>query len=334
MVKRIHHPYLVPIMALWLKDEEGNVLGEAAGGGSLSLKGAETELVIAMGLGEKNLADRLKECKAEGKPGIPLEELLGYLEEAAKAIDFLNQPRHDLGEGPVAIQHCDIKPQNIIVVGGSAQVCDFGLARQLNDARKTSMAAGTYAYIAPESIESKSSKTNDQYSLAVSYMELRTGSLPFNANSFYDVMISHLQGKLDYSRLSEPERPVLIRATAKDPEARFPTCLEMVKMLRKAISRRGTSSSSTNLTPVQGTPRPPSLTPPPIPRSNETRPTAHTPAPASSTRAKAAVKVETPPPVHAKEPHSGPVPAWKQSQVTTTKKPGFLARLKAWFFGR
>src|SRR5262249_26039679 len=120
---------------------------------------------------------------------------------------------------------------------------------------------GTYAYIAPESIESKSSKTNDQYSLAVSYLELRTGSLPFNANSFYDVMISHLQGKLDYSRLPEPERPVLMRATAKDPEARFPTCLDMVKALRKAIERRGMSRTDPKMTPLPGTPRPPTLTP-------------------------------------------------------------------------
>ena len=85
-----------------------------------------SELIIVMGLGDMTLSDRLEQCPG----GIPGPELFEYMEAAARAIDFLNSPRHDLGRGPVSpIQHCDIKPQNILVVGGSAQVCDFGFAR-------------------------------------------------------------------------------------------------------------------------------------------------------------------------------------------------------------
>ena len=36
-----------------------------------------------------------------------------------------------LGTGLAAIQHCDIKPHNLMIVGGSVQVCDFGLARMM-----------------------------------------------------------------------------------------------------------------------------------------------------------------------------------------------------------
>src|SRR5262249_17619535 len=154
--------------------------------------------------------------RAQGKPGIPVEELLEYMTAAAKAIDFLNQPTHDLGSGPIAIQHCDIKPQNILIVGGAVQVCDFGLARPLNEARKTATAAGSYAYIAPEVIKLTPSRSSDQYSLAISYVELRTGSLPFGTESLYKVMMAHLQGALDFSRLPEAEQTVLKRATALD----------------------------------------------------------------------------------------------------------------------
>src|SRR5262249_21662363 len=139
----------------------------------------------------------------------------------------------------------------ILIVGGSAQVCDFGLARQLNDVRKTSTAAGTYAYIAPESIENQPSSSNDQYSLAISYVELRTGSLPFDANSLYEVMFVHLQGKLDFSRVSEAERAVLKRATALKPTDRYANCQEFIRALRKAVE--GKSSPSVSLSgPIKG----------------------------------------------------------------------------------
>ncbi len=256
LVKRVRHPYLTPIIAFWLKDEQGTILEDAGDADSVRLKDEETEMIIAMGLGEKNLADRLRECREQGMSAIPTAELLNYMEEAAKAIDFLNQPRHDLGSGPVAIQHCDIKPQNILIVGGSAQVCDFGLARQLSDARKTSMAAGTYAYIAPESIESKPSKTNDQYSLAISYVELRTGSLPFFGTSIYDVMFAHLQGKLDFSKLPERERLILKRATERNPEERFATTLDMVKALRKVIEGRSSPTWPLPAAPAAAQPAP------------------------------------------------------------------------------
>jgi serine/threonine protein kinase len=244
LVKRIRHPHLVVIMAYWLKDDYGNILDVAdEQAEAIWLGHRNAELIIAMGLGDKNLAERLQECKAQGESGIPVEELLGYMEEVAKAIDFLNQPTGKAGTDspPHSIQHCDIKPQNIILVGGSAQVCDFGLARQLGDVRKTSTAAGSYAYIAPEAIENRTSRAIDQYSLAISYVELRTGSLPFSTNSLYEVMFAHLQGKLDFSKLSEGERPVLKRATALNPDERFPTTLEMVRSLRRAIE--GTKSS-------------------------------------------------------------------------------------------
>ena len=73
------------------------------------------------------------------------------MEDAARAVDFLNSPIHDLGSGPAAIQHCDIKPHNILIVGDATQVCDFGLARMMGSDR-TSNAAVTVAYAAQESL--------------------------------------------------------------------------------------------------------------------------------------------------------------------------------------
>jgi len=265
LVKRVRHPNLVPILAFWLCNEEGKALeGHAAEETAERLAQAtrpndswsedeesrnfdrtvllepEDEitpklLVMVMGLGDKNLFDRLKECQKEGLPGVPPDELLGYLEDAAKAIDHLNSPVHDLGSGPVAIQHCDIKPQNIMICSGVAQVCDFGLARALGDIRATS-AAGSPAYAAPECLaDNAPAPSTDQYSLAISYVELRTGSLPFSVDSFMSVLNAHLNGEHDFSRLSEPEQLVLRRATARNPAARYATTLKMIRDLRLAV---------------------------------------------------------------------------------------------------
>lgn len=247
LVKRIRHPNLTPILAFWLKDSEGNVLDDSVADSQELLsapskpsalkdtmladsdawRSRPAELIMAMGLGDKTLSDRLDECVAAGLEGIPPDELLEYLEASAKAIDYLNSAQHN-------IQHCDIKPQNILIVGGAAQVCDFGLARAIQDNRATKVAV-SYAYAAPESFQSKPSHATDQYSLAITYVELRTGALPFDDESAIGVMNAHLNGALNLSRLPEGEREVIRRATAVDPDERHDSALKMVRALRRAF---------------------------------------------------------------------------------------------------
>ncbi len=237
LVKQIRHPNLVPIMAFWLKDRQGNFIDDSLADDAESMQLLASELIIVMGLGEKSLHDRLLECIEAGYCGIPLEELLGYMLDAARAIDYLNRRAHLVDDASVGIQHCDIKPHNILIVGGVVQLCDLGVARVLEDTR-ASAATGSAAYIAPEFIQTgKPSSATDQYSLAVTYVELRTGLLPFVARSAAAAYLVHLNGELDFSGLSVPEREVIVRATARAPEDRFPTCLAFVKALEEACSR-------------------------------------------------------------------------------------------------
>jgi tetratricopeptide (TPR) repeat protein len=257
LVKRIHHTHLVPIIAFWIKNDKGEMLDDAAVMHTEQPKAVShvtaapdsflgpsaptaafdrpSELIIAMGLGERNLYDRLEQCRGEGLPGIPDEELLGYMEDSAEAIDFLNRPMHDLGSGPVAIQHCDIKPHNLVMVGGSVQVCDFGLARMMGADRATT-AAASVAYAAPEClVEGKPSATTDQYCLAVTFIELKTGQLPYSDLTMAAVLDAKRNEKLDYSLLPEAVRPIVRRATSADPAKRFASCCEMVCELRRAL---------------------------------------------------------------------------------------------------
>ena len=258
LVKRIRHPNLVPTIAFWVRDASGTTLDDAVVS-QLNLRaptvdengcratmavpaaaGAQAvELIIAMGLGDISLYDRLQQCRAAGERGIPAEELLPYMDGAAAAIDYLNRPIHDLGSGPVAIQHCDIKPHNIMIVGGAAQLCDFGLARAIGAVRMTSAMAATIAYAAPECLQTgEPSAASDQYSLAMTYYELRTGQLPYQDATYGVVMSAVMHGELDLSAASKAEQSVLRRATALDPASRFPSASEMVRCLRTACEGR------------------------------------------------------------------------------------------------
>jgi serine/threonine protein kinase/tetratricopeptide (TPR) repeat protein len=244
-VKKIRHPNLTPILALWLRDKDGNLLEEVDVDPTSDSRHRPTEMYFAMGLGDKSLLDRLKKCKDQGLSGIPVAELLNYLEDAARALDHLNSPRHDLGYGPVAIQHCDVKPQNILVVGDAAQVCDFGLARVLGDNRSTTNAAVTLAFAAPELLEEgKPSNATDQYSLAMTYFYLRTGTLPFSRNDANSVILEALEGRIDLSRLNSAEQQVIRQALARKPASRFPTCLDMARELRRAVEQATTNRTS------------------------------------------------------------------------------------------
>jgi serine/threonine protein kinase len=234
LVKHVRHPHLVPVLAFWLKDHGGNFVDVELLGDTLPAQSPTVELVIAMGLGDRTLADRLEECRRGGAPGIPAAELLRYLADAAEALDHLAQPAHDLGAGPVALQHCDVKPQNILLVGRSAQVCDLGVARPVGS-QLSSTAVGSAAYMAPEFLrDGRPGPATDQYALAVCYYELRTGRLPLRAKSVAQAYFAHLKGLLDFSLVPDAERAVLVRGAARRPEDRFPSCVALAEALRQA----------------------------------------------------------------------------------------------------
>jgi hypothetical protein len=188
----------------------------------------EDRLYILMDLADCSMRDRLKACVKEGQPGIPLLELIGYLREAAEALDYLHQK---------GVQHRDVKPENILVCEGVVRVADFGLARaQQTRQLDSGSAAGTPVYMPPEAWQDKIHANSDQYSLAATYAECRFGHRLFDANGLPKLMDAHLTKTPALEGFAEPEKKVLLKALAKNPEDRYPNCVAFAEALEEAVA--------------------------------------------------------------------------------------------------
>jgi serine/threonine-protein kinase len=221
LMKGIRHAHLLPLFGAWKLDDQ---------------------LVIAMELADRTLQDRLEEALAEGLPGIPRDELLEYMREAAKGLDYLNQYRADpTQDAAIGVQHRDVKPQNLLLVGGSVKVADFGLARVLEKTAMSASGSLTPAYTAPEFLHGQATRWSDQYCLAVTYCYLRGGRLPFTGNAAR-MMTGHLMEAPDLSMLPEAEQPIVARALAKNPTERWPSCRAFAQALAVTAGRNASRS--------------------------------------------------------------------------------------------
>lgn len=192
----------------------------------------EGDLAIVMELADMSLHDMLITYQQKGMPGIPREELLGYMRDAADGLDHLNE-KHNL-------QHLDVKPRNLFLVGGRVKVADFGLVKNLERQSSSGLMAGvTPIYAAPETFGGKISPTADQYSLAIVYIELLTGRRPFNGKNIRALALQHVSEPPDLTAVPEHDRAALTRGLAKDPAERFPNCLAFVRALYEATAHSG-----------------------------------------------------------------------------------------------
>jgi serine/threonine protein kinase len=207
LIKNLRHPYLLATDDFWVSGDR---------------------LHIVMELADFTLRNRLQRCREDGKPGIPPTELLGYLGEAAEGLDFL----HSHG-----VTHRDVKPDNILLLHGHAKVGDFGLAKYQDEVLAPMKTfAGTPAYMAPEVWGRKGGPASDQYSLAVTYAELRQGFAPIKARPIPEMLTAHAEGDYEFADLiSDAERAVVRKALAADPAERYPSCTAFVEALTEAL---------------------------------------------------------------------------------------------------
>jgi eukaryotic-like serine/threonine-protein kinase len=176
------------------------------------------------------------------------------------ACDLARQVLEALGVVHEAgLVHRDVKPENLVLrTDGTCVLLDFGLVKILTDMLRIGPkmfdtapggAVGTYRYMAPESFDGRREPLVhlvDIYAVGVVLIELLTGRLPL-AWLPRDVYLTYLarygfprsyDGPLG-PRVPDVLRPLVERATARNPSERFPSAWAFADELARACQRGG-----------------------------------------------------------------------------------------------
>ncbi|MFG2602477.1 serine/threonine-protein kinase [Streptomyces sp. NPDC048514] len=170
---------------------------------------------------------------------LPLQDAVRICAQVASALDAAHA--HGL-------VHRDVKPGNILVAEGTDRdhpehvyLTDFGLTKKslsLTGFTSVGQFVGTLDYVAPEQISGRPVDGRcDVYGLACVVYEILTGRPPFQREDDMALLWAH-----QYDEPPPPSGvrpglpaavdPVLGKALAKSPDARYETCLDFVAALR------------------------------------------------------------------------------------------------------
>jgi serine/threonine protein kinase/Tfp pilus assembly protein PilF len=161
-------------------------------------------------------------------------EALRIVQDCAAALDYA----HSRG-----VVHRDIKPANIMLqTDGVVKIADFGIAKvsQFSALTQTAVTMGSPEYMAPEQWRGEAvTGQSDQYALATVAYVLLTGRRPFEGDSVASLAAMTLYQEPPAaatfnSRLSPAVDGVLRKALSKTGAARYPTCSEFARELRRA----------------------------------------------------------------------------------------------------
>jgi serine/threonine-protein kinase len=161
------------------------------------------------------------------------------------------------------IIHRDVKPGNLMVIGGPAgsrssgssahdpptgemtvKLTDFGIARAAEQTRLTQVGSvvGTAAYLAPEQARGEeATPAADVYALGVVIYQLLTGRLPWEGSTLSELAIRRENESPLPPSSYDPSVPdtlstAVLRALEGDVRARYGTAREFSRALRAGIS--------------------------------------------------------------------------------------------------
>src|ERR671937_2152040 len=156
------------------------------------------------------------------------------------------------------IIHRDVKPGNLMVIGGPAarrnsqrannpptgemtvKLTDFGIARASEQTRLTQVGSvvGTAAYLAPEQARGEeATPASDVYALGVVIYQLLTGRLPWEGSTLAELAIRRenerpLPPSSYDSAIPETLSAAVLRSLEGEPAARYSTARQLASALR------------------------------------------------------------------------------------------------------
>ena len=231
LIAKLAHPYIVPIHDFGVDHEWAYLVMELITHGSV-----RDEMVKARAASQR----------------VNLLWTLAILDQVATALDFA----HSRG-----VAHLDVKPGNMLLRELNMVVLsDFGVARILADRGAMDGGAGvmgTPQYMAPEQTfpNGPVDGRSDIYALGVALFECVTGRLPFLGESSDAIMRQQRDTPPPLPRSLEPTTPlvverIILRAMAKDPNARYARAADMAQDLRQAHAELAQTLVQAELPPM------------------------------------------------------------------------------------
>ncbi|HEX9038716.1 MAG TPA: protein kinase [Ktedonobacterales bacterium] len=219
LIAKLAHPYIVPIHDFGVDQDWAYIVMELITHGSV-----RDEMTRARGASRR----------------VNLLWILAILDQVGMALEFA----HSRG-----VAHLDVKPGNMLLRELNMVVLsDFGVARIMADRGVAGNGAapagvmGTPQYMAPEQTYPNSPVDGraDIYALGVTLFECVTGRLPFLGDN-NAIMLQHRDLPPPLPRSLEPSLPpaverIILRALAKDPNARYQRAADMAIELRQTYA--------------------------------------------------------------------------------------------------
>ncbi len=192
----------------------------------------ETSFIAMEYVEGKNLKQVIR-----GKERLSFDRIAEIIAQAADALDYAHRK---------GIVHRDVKPANIIITpDGAVKITDFGIAKiETSSLTETGQFLGTPNYMSPEQVTGEIvDGRSDLFSLGVVLYELLTGKKPFIGDNV--TSISYKIVHEDFPRLETVApgipadfSPILARALAKDPAARFERGADFSRALYELRARQ------------------------------------------------------------------------------------------------
>ena len=188
---------------------------------------------------------------------LPIADVIGILRDVSKALGYAHER---------LVVHRDIKPDNVVLTGGSAAVIDFGIAKALSASRagpedgsmltQIGTSIGTPAYMSPEQAAADPGADHraDIYSFGCMAYELLTGRTPFAGLPPQKLLAAHMgERPQPISELRTDTPPALaqlvMQCLEKDPDKRPQNAAEISRQLDAV-----TSTGSLDAMPALGGP--------------------------------------------------------------------------------
>ena len=182
----------------------------------------------------------------------PLPRVLRIMEQTCSALQFAHERN---------VVHRDIKPANLMLTGDdTVKVTDFGTAKilQFGTIQQTAHVMGTPSYMSPEQVKGRAvDGRSDIFSLGVMLYEMVTGEKPFPGENITTVIYKIVNEEPVPPRQIDPSihpgiSAVVMKALAKEPDARYQDCREMLEDLHNY--RAVAAAENVNKTMILGGP--------------------------------------------------------------------------------